>query len=260
MFIRLLLLVLAGWWTGCDENSSVTGAGDHYAEAEFTRAVAVSPGASFRLDALNGSIEVRGSGAPGLISIRALRRVGADSQAEADAGLSDLQIDIDSTGAEQLLVSTIQPRTTAGRNYTVEYTIVVPAQTPLLLGQANGEVQVNSVQADIDVRCANGRVDVHQCSGNVDVILSNGEIHAALAPPPATRVSLQVANGTIALELDDATSANLSASAVNGLVSIRGLPFAASLQTTRAIRGVLGDGSGSITLSAANGMIDISAD
>lgn len=172
----LLLVVLAGLRAGCDENGSLTGADDHYAEAEFSRAVALAPGASFRLDALNGSIDVRGAGAPGLISIRALRRVGADSQAEADAHLADLQIDVDSTGAEELVVSTMQPGTAAGRNYIVDYTIVVPTQTALHLGQANGEIQVDSMQADIDVRCSNGRVDVHQCSGNVDVILSNGEI------------------------------------------------------------------------------------
>jgi hypothetical protein len=261
---NLIGIAAVGAILGCDEDNSITsgisGGRDYKAEAEFQLAQPLSPDATFRLTGINGHIDITGVVGADSVSVAAMRRVEADSQSEADAHLPDLQVEVVASSATELIVSTVQPQHSDGLNYTVNYTVTVPATVLVDVVQANGEVDIRSLTSPLDVSSANGRIEVHDCTADVDVDLGNGEIEAELAPTDGSDVTLRVANGTIDLDLAATTSAELSADASNGKITIRGLSLEASLQTPQSVRGILGDGAGRVTLSVANGTIEVDGD
>lgn len=255
----VICTALASVAIGCDDSSSIIGSeGREYeAEAELAHVASFAVDGSLRIEALNGTVEVNGTDTTATISIRAVRRVEADSQEEADAGLQDLQVIIDSSSAGEFVVTTTQPTQSGNRNYIVDYAVVLPATARLHINQANGEVEVESISASVTVHSANGRIRLEDCTADVEARLGNGEIHAELTPSSGATVVLAVANGTIDLGLAGSTVGNLSADVSNGLVTVRGLTGDDNMVSPRSVRAVLGEGDGQITLTASNGRIDV---
>ncbi len=194
--------------------------------------------ANFRLIALNGSIDIIEVAGLDSIRISGEKIVGSESTSDAVAHLRELEVVVwDSAG--ELFVKTTQPLQSGGRSYVVNYSITLPE---------NMDVVVNSV---------NGSISLDEIVGNVSVDLVNGEIDGKVILPVDGSINMNIINGNMALDVPQNTSAQFAATVVNGSIVISGLSLQNRAETSRSLRGTLGNGQGTITMSTTNGGIKV---
>lgn len=192
------------------------------------------------LSGINGKIEITGDLVGSGIAITGQREVGAASLADAQAQLPALQVDVQEVGAE-VVVRTIQPLTTGGRSYIVNYRIRLPASLAVSIANVNGGLELNGM------------------NGGVDASLVNGQTEARLAVPSGGSVRLKGVNGNIDLHLPLATSAVFSAQVGIGTITLTDLALQNEVRTGTSLRGLLGTGNGTVTLETGNGSIRVDA-
>lgn len=238
--IVILVAALAGW--SCDSSPFSPGdrAGNSNATASerfsFEKNAAGHTG--LRLEGVNGSVTITGSAEADSVVITGEKRVGSDSTADAQAHLQELEVLVSDLGSE-IFVETVQPRDSQGRNYIVDYTITVPREF---------DVRAHNINGAIDVR------DVH---GNVSVDLINGSIGARLSLPANGTIDMATVNGMVQLDIPEATSAQLTADVVNGIINLTNLDLHNSVSSRTSLRGTLGEGRGRVSLRTTNGNIGV---
>ena len=230
---------------------------EFYAEDPFAFDVTAEGRTSFRLEGINGTVDVAGGASGKGISVSGIRRVEAESVEEAEARLVDLEVDVSSEGA-QVLVRTREPQDTAGRGYIVNYTVTLPANLRVVVVNVNGNITIDSMENDVDVQAGNGQVILESIAGSALVAVTNGTVIADVEIPLGGRIVVETINGTVDLSIPVDTSALFEATVVNGTIGLSGLALSARQETPVSLTGVLGSGDGQITLSTVNGTIDVS--
>jgi hypothetical protein len=206
--------------------------------------------------ALNGSVRVQGvAGAEG-VTVNATRRVQARTRAQAEDHLYSLRVLV-SKSANAILAETSQPSSGSDVTYVVEYDILVPPDLEVDIVQANGEIRVEDVGADVWVENGNGNVTLDHIVGGVWVAVANGEVNTDVFLPRGKTVDQAVGNGSINLKVQREVSAELSAQVGNGTISIFGRTVHALIGSPHALSGLLGGGDGFIGLSVGNGWIQV---
>lgn len=235
----LALLVVSVACFGCDcQPGSPSWDGDHVVRVPFSYSVSAAGRTGLRLEGVNGSITITGDPSAQSITVAGERRVGSTNQADAEAHLQELEVQIDDSGSE-VLVRTVQPSESQGRNYIVDYTITVPSDLEVVVHNLNGGVNLEGVY------------------GSLFVALVNGEIDGRVRLPTDGVVDLATVNGPVDLSIPVDTSARLSASVVNGTINTSGLAFHDSTSTRNSFKGTLGSGRGHIELGTVNGNIRV---
>jgi DUF4097 and DUF4098 domain-containing protein YvlB len=233
------LLVLSIVCLGCDCNpGSTSWGGDYVVQESFSYSVDAAGHSGLRLEGVNGSVTITGNASAQSITVAGERFVGSDSRADAEAYMQELEVQIDDRGAE-ILVKTVQPRESHGRNYVVEYEITVPSDLEVFVRNINGGIRLEGIQ------------------GSTYVDLVNGEIGGRVSLPADGVVDLSTVNGAVRLDIPAATSARFSAGVVNGTIDISGLTLRDSTSTRKSLQGTLGSGRGRIALSTVNGSIRV---
>ena len=266
-----LLLLLT---SHCIIDSSVIGGFDEEAKESFYHTVTVGNQQGFRIQNVNGSIDITGEVDATTVEVRGEKIVKSKSRADAVAHLDDIQIII-VEGGNEVFVRTEQPDNTSRRNYEVIYHVRVPASWLVTVVNINGQVAVDSVQNDVDVLLTNGDVLLSNVTGNLDVGLTNGNvgltnllgsveagvangrIYGDVTLPLQGICQLSVTNGQIDLGLPVNTSAQFTAVVTNGSISISNLTLNNEATTQNSRTGTLGNGEGTITLTVVNGEITV---
>jgi hypothetical protein len=208
------------------------------------------------LSAVNGTVSITGVSGATAISIFAVKRVEAPTQADADARISGIDVNVDSTSTpDALTVETDQPNNTAGRNYLVYYAITVPDDFNLVVNAANGEVTLKDINSPVTVNQANGTVLLDDIVGTTQVGMANGTVDGRVTMPTGGTIDFNLANGEIALEIPQSTSAQFSAEVEIGSVTVVGLNLQNAQVERNRVTGTLGAGEGMIDLDIANGEI-----
>ena len=245
---RMALLSMA-MLAGCDVDLADPGYGHdidididvdppRYAASEpFSLSVPVAGQARLRLEGVNGEVWLRGSDAPGPILITGHKRVRSESQADADAHLGDVQVQV-VEGADEILVATDQPRT-GNRSYQVDYQITLPRGFHVEVEHVNGAVKLEGLES------------------GAEVDLANGLITGDLTLPPGGTIDLYTTNGEIELEVQRDASAKLSATVSNGTITTSNLTLTGQVSFPRSLTGTLGEGDGTIRLQLVNGDIRV---
>ena len=253
----LLGLVLASACGGGGDGGSSTRPA---VEEAFSYDVNVGTQTALRLVGVSGTVTVSGAaGGTSSISITGERRVEADTLEEATAQLAALRANVTSSMSE-VLVETDQPQFAAGRNYIVNYTIVLPEHLNVSVTNLNGNVTVRSLNADCTITNMNGGILADAIAGNAVLSLANGDITAWMTLPPGGRIEIGVVNGTIDLAIPQTTSTQFSATVATGSITLTNLSLAVppgSPCGTQACSGTLGSGNGTIDLHAGNGAIAV---
>lgn len=240
--------------TACDDD--ITGNLAFEAAASFSISVERTTQTRFRLEGINGSIAVVGVTDSDSIRVTGMRIVRANSQEEADDHLPDLQIQLDER-TDAIVIRTIQPESTAGRSYQVEYDVTVPRDLEVIIESANGRIDVASVRSDLSVENANGDVTLTGIIGDVSVVLGNGQVECECTLRLDGTIGIEVGNGTITLAIPRNSSAQLSATVGNGEVTLSNLVLENASISTRIVTGRLGAGQGTISLIMGNGTINV---
>jgi len=242
----------------CDgDNGDLTGpCCDAEASASFNFQLDATGRVQFRLIGVNGRMLVTGVSAGEQFIVRGERRVESSSQADAEARLNDLQVDITET-ANEIVVRTVQPTNTGGRNFTVDYELLVPERLVANITNVNGEITVDDFDSGAFVTNVNGLVIVRDIEGDTAVSLVNGNIDAELRIEDDGSIDLVNVNGNIDLDIPVDTDAQLSATLANGTITVINLVVQNQVSSPTSLTGTLGDGDGTIRLESTNGSITI---
>jgi len=82
-------------------------------------------------------------------------------------------------------------------------------------------------------------------------------VNYTISVPAQLNIAVDNVNGSIALDIPQNTSADFSASLVNGSISLQNLTLHNRVTTSKSLQGRLGDGQGMISLRTTNGNIDV---
>lgn len=143
-----------------------------------------------------------------------------------------------------------------GGDERVEIDVAVPKGVRFSGWTANGEVQIDGLDADVEAHAQNGSVRL-ETRGMAHASTVNGTIVAKL---DATRwegaMELESVNGHVEVELAKGTGARLTAETMQGHVRV-GLPMASAKVEDTRVEGTLGGGGGALRLRTVNGTIDV---
>jgi DUF4097 and DUF4098 domain-containing protein YvlB len=206
---------------------------------DFSQEMQVENHMRMRLEAVNGEIVITGQpDATSVIVTAELCVSSHESQQDAEARLEQLEVLVTDL-SDEIVVETLQPDNTEGRQYVVNYTITVPS---------NLEVDVNQV---------NGAIRVEDTTNSVFVNVVNGSLDSTVSLPPNGQIRLSMVNGDVDLRLPTSTSAELSAFVDNGTITWDNLDLLDAVHTNQSLTGTLGSGAGVIWLETTNGSIDV---
>jgi DUF4097 and DUF4098 domain-containing protein YvlB len=267
-----LLAACALMFSACAIDGVVDYSGDATVVEEFSFEVAVRNQNRFRLEGVNGSIDIVGVPGASKVEIWGERRVKSESTEDARAYLKNLEVRVTDSD-EEVFVKTIQPRETQGRNLEVVYHIRMPDDWEALVNNVNGNVLIDSLAGNVSVGLVNGNVQLQKISGTISVGLTNGNvvlakivgntlialvngnIDAGLTLPQQGTCEMSAVNGTIDLQIPQNTSAQLLAEVVTGSISTTGLSIHDKITAPTSVRGRLAGGEGKIALKTVNGNI-----
>ena len=266
MFLPVSLVLVIGT-LGC------FGAIVPYEEKE-TRTEPISGFTTFSLTNTSGMVKVS-TGASTEIKVEATKIVMGNTRAEAKTHIDDIKIKY-LTSANTFKVETVQPDGSFFENYSVDYTITLPASLNLTLKNTNGDIEVantqntvdvdttnsdvkvTNVSGDVKVKTTNGKVNLNGIQGSVDAESSNGDLDADVTMPLNGHITMTTTNGSITLKIPETTSAQVDAKTTNGDVSSEIAITSEVSQERNQLKGNIGDGTGGkITLKSTNGDVAI---
>jgi len=186
--------------------------------------------------------------------IRGERRVRSESQADAEAYLDRVQVDVTEIGS-QIIIRTVQPENTGGRNVEVNYRLTVPRRLTTTLVNVNGNSSTVQMDGTARITQVNGNVLLDAVTDAVLVSLVNGNIDCRATMATGGSVVLETVNGNLDLTVPQTVSAVFSARLVNGSITTIGLPLQDVSSSPTSLTGTLGAGGGVIDLRVTNGDI-----
>jgi hypothetical protein len=220
------------------------------ANETFDKTYPLSPGGTFALQNVNGTVEISGWDR-NEVQIHAVKTAAHDSE-----DLSKVTIDVDAD-ASHVAVKTIYPEE-KGVEVSVAYTVHVP-QHVLLGGIAtvNGGIEVMGLDSSGELRSVNGNVEVSDSSGSLSAHTTNGDIHMELRRLGEAPVAAETVNGSIVVALVPGANAALDVRTLNGDFRSDFPVAALSASGAREFHGQLGSGGSAMRLRTVNGSVRI---
>lgn len=251
----LICFILACGILDPDDTDRVSNS-NFIAEESFSFEVAVANHSRFRLEGINGRVEITGDSRANSVKIEGEKQVGSESFEDAELHLQELEVIVKET-ADEIFVKTIQPQDTRGRDYVVNYKITLPKVLKVLADNVNGNVSIQSINNDVAVGNVNGTIVLDDIFGSTTVSIVNGQIRGHMTLPLDGSNNMSTVNGNIDLDIPKNTSAEFSSKVVNGEIRLSKLELQNTVSSPTLLRGTLGRGQGTIALSTVNGNINV---
>jgi hypothetical protein len=251
LLIVLLLLVIAG----CEINDFNADPNAEYRDSFlYTRSAGTR--AELFISNVNGEVTIIGVDTLSQIRISGARIVKDQTVEDARRHIDDIEIDIVES-ASLLSVKTVQPNTSGGRTYQVNYEIMIPSSWRVTANNVNGGVEITSIRNAVTTAVVNGSVNVSEISGNTSVSVTNGTISGKVTLPENGTCNFSLVNGNVTLLVPRTTSAAVSATVTIGSVSVSNFPIVYTTNTRTTVTGSAGTGKGTIRLSSVNGVVQL---
>lgn len=217
---------------------------------------------SIHIDNINGRINITNSSdTNGVIKIEA--EIIADvKHDEQDKPIDNVKIKIDSAGND-IKIETEINNTSSGmfrknNNAVVNYDIKIPANMKVYTETVNGSITIARINNDIKVETVNGKINVLNCPGKIDIEGVNGSVICNVDSVTAG-INISVTNGDIKVGGLKNVNADVSASTIHGIVTIKELEFSELNNERKSVSGILGKGGSQIRIDAVNGRITLDA-
>ena len=137
----------------------------------------------------------------------------------------------------------------------VRFTIHLPRGVKVDVSTVNGEVAIEGAAAPVVANTANGKIRVHTSVGPVRANTMNGSIEASMDALTGGDIELKTKNGGITAVLPSGLNAVVDASTVNGRVETDFPLQLTGKISPRHVRGTIGSGGMTLTLSTFNGSV-----
>ena len=230
--------------------------GGQQAQEEFFFEEDATGRTEFRLEGINGNIDVIAESGTDDLVVGGFRRVRSSSLADAREQLERLQVDVRVEG-DAIVIRTEQPSDTEGRTFEVEYNLIVPERLEGDIRNVNGNILIASMDDDVEVITTNGNITLQDHFGSAEVTSTNGNLSAAVTISLGGEIDMNTVNGNIDLDIPASTSATFSAKLANGSITTSGLSLDDAQSTPVSLTGILGDGDGEIDIETVNGNIAV---
>ncbi len=145
-------------------------------EAEETRTLDAADCTRLSLMNTNGNVVAEGSDEES-ITLRAVKKVKASSEAEAQERLNAIRIVVSERKPALDIVTDDSALSPKGK-YSVDYTLRIPKRMVSSLGVANGNVTVSGIAAETSACAQNGNVRASGIGGRTNAATTNGNVHA----------------------------------------------------------------------------------
>ncbi|MCL5268774.1 MAG: DUF4097 family beta strand repeat-containing protein [Bacteroidetes bacterium] len=253
----IIILFTVIFFAGCSININNSDSQAEYRE-DFSFYIPVTNYDEISVSNINGSITIIGVDGLDQVEVTGEKIVSDEFFDQAKSHITDISVDIVSSGS-LLGVRTTQPNTSGNRTYQVDYEIRVPSGWAVSVTDVNGTIEVDNIINSVSATLTNGTFSAYDIVGDLNANLTNGNIDADVTLLAGNRCELTTTNGNIALWVPPSTSAAVSASVVNGSVTISGLSIAVSSSSRTYLQGTMGKGEASISLSTVNGNIQLNS-
>ncbi|HEX5110949.1 MAG TPA: hypothetical protein VFV95_21000 [Vicinamibacterales bacterium] len=256
--------------TACDvrvgDNGVSVGVASGKASDQWVRTYTLQPGGQLEIVSDGGSIDVAGTDGT-QIEVRIDREARAGSDELAREALKSVEI-AETKSGDGVRVETLGTAGSDGRRglrrspVTVRYAVRLPRGAAASFRTQNAGIKLENVRGRLQAATTNGGVTGSGLGGAVSAAVVNGGVQLQLTSVTEP-MELSVVNGGIRLELSRETKATVSASAINGGVTVDdalGLTAeAGSPSGPGRVSGTLNGGGPKITLQATNGGVRILA-
>jgi putative adhesin len=218
---------------------------------EFNQSYPLTPGGTFELQNVNGTVEVEGWDRD-TVEVHAVKIA---KHRESD--LERVSIEVDAR-PNAISVATHYPQD-EGVEVAVEYTIHVPHSAHLEhLGTVNGSLRIASVDNIEELHTVNGNIDVFEGGGALHAHTTNGNVHMEVVHVREKGgVTAETTNGSVILAVPLETQADLEARCMNGSFSSELPVRMESTVRPREMHGKIGHGGTPIRLRTVNGAIRV---
>lgn len=273
----LALTTLALLATGCvvEDDSTRYRDTDYRAEEPFFYSLQVPTQSVLVVEAWNGEVIVEGISATDALEVEGEVVVESWSSDDARRYLRQVEAQLVLQN-DRIILNTLQPSDTDGREVTVYYRVWVPrdwvvdiiqdngvvdvrdTENRVVVEQDNGEVFLTTITGPVEADLGNGNIDLRDIAGSVTATVANGNIFGEVYLPVQGVCDLRAVNGNILLQIPRTTSAEVDLRLTNGTIATRNLRFNPINTTQRTLSGTLGDGEGRIALTTVNGNLTLS--
>jgi|RhiMethySRZTD1v2_1073278.scaffolds.fasta_scaffold06682_11 DUF4097 and DUF4098 domain-containing protein YvlB len=204
----------------------------------------------------NGNITVTGEGNTTQIAVRAELSVRGYTQGEADANLHLVEVGREQEGGT-LRLFVKYPIDLSNCSPSGNFVLGVPRDIACGLESHNGRLSLRGTRGNVRLETHNGSIDATVEGTEVETTTHNGNIRLALAGSDPIKAEVCSHNGSIEMSLPENIGTMLDASTHNGKVVGPERGVAAATYGRSSLRGRIGDGTGSLTISTHNGNVRI---
>jgi len=223
---------------------------------EIEKTFKVDSDSSFRLDNINGSLDIIGWNKD-VIKVTAV--ITADNQRDRD------RISIDMVqNSRGVNVETRYAKKSTSKNLhsgKVDYTIRVPfdAQLPSI-ELVNGSLTIENVMGEINAELVNGEIFATGLAGDSEISSENGSINVKYQKVASqlNNIILEAVNGSVKLYLPDEISASVNVETVHGIIKNDfGLKAEKGMFVGHFLTGSIGSGDVDISIDSVNGSVKV---
>lgn len=213
---------------------------------DFERLVPFEPGGSFRVQNVNGSIDVE-TWNEGSVRIQATKE--ARDQEHLDA----IEIVVEGSGSD-VSVRTVHHRRRGGGQ--VSYLVSLPAEARVAVETVNGAVNVTGITGSVHAESVNGGLKLESIDGDVEAETTNGSIQTSYRRAGDGRHRFETTNGSVRLYLPSDAGGELEAETSNGSIEVD-FPMTVRRSSRRHLEGSFGSGAGTFRIETVNGSIKL---
>jgi hypothetical protein len=223
-------------------------------------------------DTKNGDVTVTAA-TDTTITVGVLKSAYGRDKADAEKAITNVAFSDAIVGGELTLKADMP---SGPRPYGASFTITARESTDLALSTTNGDVNVSNTVGDINAGTTNGDVELTGTTGTADISTTNGKLNVQVhsgavegtttngavdcdlaALGPTETVGLATTNGDATLLLPADVSALIDASNTSGFITIYDFTVIYEEQTATHVRGRIGSGASSVTITTTNGDITV---
>lgn len=223
---------------------------------EIIKTFNVSERAEFRLDNVNGDVDIKGWD-NNEIKVKAV--VTAKNQDARDR----ITIEMNENDRGVSVETQYKKSSSWGNNHSgsVEYTVMVPRNTRLSsIDLVNGSLTVENVKGEMNIDLVNGSIDAIGLASDSEINSVNGSIVVAYQTlsKDLKDISIDTVNGRIELRLPESINADVDIETMNG--SIRndfGLSVNKNMFSGKNLHGTIGSGDVRISIESVNGGVKL---
>ncbi len=224
---------------------------------EVEQSFDVSEQASFRLDNVNGSVEIS---TWDKAEIHVMATITADDQDDRD----NIIIDMQQSSVGVSVETRYKEKSSWGHNSNsgkVEYVVTVPRNASLSeIDLVNGSLVINDVKGEVNAELVNGSIKANGLARNGEFSSVNGSIKITYDELSAEldRIDVETVNGSIKVSVPKSLSALVEAETMHGSIKTDfGLVAEKNLFTGRNLSGEVGSGDIKITMESVNGSVKL---